>query len=456
MAEKVILEGRSAEDFIDLFRREGALTPEIKEYFTSYCDCDIAEWLIAQLTAHNQEVVDRVNELLAAYDPYPVHRETKFPVHGHLVKTFCDGKDLKGYYAINSQGLQTYDKKVIVANSPLCDTFIVYDTFKKPNENYTDSLEGHSSEKGLIAFADPTYSASTIPLTIKLLKITTKGLTTLRTLNYFGQANALPFESHGFPYVDAVSWANNRRVEMATTVFFPLKAGSTSLADWPHELTVGMSFGADASNPVQASWYGTRCYFSFHRYTAQDVANTNAIPGYNTQSRFDPRANQIYAETWVASDSGLDYPTSYTNIKICKIANNDEASDNTLIDELNDAISRQVVTDEYATVSDENGMIPSFFTKVRRVGGELQGYELTVKIRINIDAKTVALYVNNVKMDELAFTIDFHEYAQSWYPQLCVMSRNMDKTELEPTGFFVTEFYVKDYTYELDAAPITP
>ena len=43
MAEKVILEGRSAEDLIDLFRREGALTPEIKAYFTNYCNCDITE-----------------------------------------------------------------------------------------------------------------------------------------------------------------------------------------------------------------------------------------------------------------------------------------------------------------------------------------------------------------------------------------------------------------------------
>ena len=82
MAEKVILEGRSAEDLIDLFRREGALTPEIKAYFTNYCDCDIAEWLIAQLIANNQEVVDKVNELLEARDLYPIKREAIHPKNG--------------------------------------------------------------------------------------------------------------------------------------------------------------------------------------------------------------------------------------------------------------------------------------------------------------------------------------------------------------------------------------
>ena len=120
MSEKVILEGRSAEDLIDLFRREGPLTAEIKAYFTSYCDCDIVEWIIAQLEAGNQEVDDKIRELIAAYDPYPVTRTAKFPVHGHLVKTFCEGSDLKGFFAVNSQGLQSYDKKVIIANSPLC------------------------------------------------------------------------------------------------------------------------------------------------------------------------------------------------------------------------------------------------------------------------------------------------------------------------------------------------
>lgn len=127
MAEKVILEGRSAEDLIDLFRREGALTPEIKAYFTNYCDCDIAEWLIAQLTAHNQEVVDRVNELLAAYDPYPVRREALHPKNGQLVKAYCQNTDLMGYYAINTSNTKSYELKKIQTDSPECQAYEVLD-----------------------------------------------------------------------------------------------------------------------------------------------------------------------------------------------------------------------------------------------------------------------------------------------------------------------------------------
>lgn len=66
--EKIVLLGQSAAELIELFRSESAPSAQIREYFTNYCDCDIAEWLIAQLLANNQEVVDKVNELLEARD----------------------------------------------------------------------------------------------------------------------------------------------------------------------------------------------------------------------------------------------------------------------------------------------------------------------------------------------------------------------------------------------------
>ena len=77
--EKIVLLGQSAEDLIELFRSESAPSAQIREYFTNYCDCDIAEWLIAQLIANNQEVVDKVNELLEARDLYPIKREAIHP-----------------------------------------------------------------------------------------------------------------------------------------------------------------------------------------------------------------------------------------------------------------------------------------------------------------------------------------------------------------------------------------
>ncbi len=125
--EKIVLLGQSAAELIELFRSESALGSQIREYFTSYCDCDIAEWLIAQLTAHNQEVVDRVNELLAAYDPYPVRREALHPKNGQLVKAYCQNTDLMGYYAINTSNTKSYELKKIQTDSPECQAYEVLD-----------------------------------------------------------------------------------------------------------------------------------------------------------------------------------------------------------------------------------------------------------------------------------------------------------------------------------------
>ncbi len=130
---------------IERARSESALGSQIREYFTSYCDCDIAEWLIAQLTAHNQEVVDRVNELLAAYDPYPVRREALHPKNGQLVKAFCQGGNKVGYYSINTPTIKNYEFKTIQLNSTECKPYIALDIVKHPNiRSVNDGVEGGS------------------------------------------------------------------------------------------------------------------------------------------------------------------------------------------------------------------------------------------------------------------------------------------------------------------------
>lgn len=292
MAEKVILEGRSAEDLIDLFRREGALTPEIKEYFTSYCDCDITEWLIAQLTAHNQEVVDRVNELLAAYDPYPVCRETKFPVHGQLVKTFCDGKDLKGYYAINSQGLQSYDKKIIVANSPLCGNFIIKDTFRSANGVQT--LEQHDATVGINVYRDGSYVDQLPTRPIEVLIMTEGGLRTTDGFKYFGNSMANIFIEQGFSYVESIPWTKNR-IEMSMTAYFPLGPSSPFLADWPIEMSLGFGFGSHATNFLPGTTVPgtTTAIFSFHRYNQDAVDEQADASGYGYGPRLRDRKSVV-------------------------------------------------------------------------------------------------------------------------------------------------------------------
>ena len=444
MAEKVILEGRSAEDLIDLFRREGALTPEIKEYFTSYCDCDITEWLIAQLTAHNQEVVDRVNELLAAYDPYPVRRETKFPVHGHLVKTFCDGKDLKGYYAINSQGLQSYDKKIIVANSPLCGQFIIKDSFKAPNANYTTVIAAHDSEVGILSYRDPQYSDNLPFRQREIFSVEVDGLHVFnQCFLYNGNAIESAFETQGFSYVESIPWTKPN-VEMSTTVFFPLIQGSTELANWPVELGLGFGWGGDPASPVMNTWTGDRMFMLFHRYDPVGAAARAVDPNVYYESRFDPRANQIYTETWFPIDAGFRDSANPNQPVNVHYMNNDNSVNDSIVNIMQAAINAGTAEGHYRVVADGNGNIPIFFTKEKRTqGGELLGYELTFSIQINSVTKKVTSFINGIKIEEFAFTIDFREMEAAWYPQMYYTGYD-NSSQSDRLGFVVTDFYVKE------------
>ena len=444
MAEKVILEGRSAEDLIDLFRREGALTPEIKAYFTNYCDCDIAEWLIAQLTANNQEVVDRVNELLAAYDPYPVRRETKFPVHGHLVKTFCDGKDLKGYYAVNSQGLQTYDKKIIVANSPLCGQYIIKDSFKAPNSSYTADIAAHDSEVGILSYRDPQYIND---LPIRQREIFSVDVDGLHLVNqsflYNGNNIESIFETQGFSYVESIPWTKPN-VEMSTTVFFPLVQGSAEMANWPVELGLGFGWGGDPSNPIMNTWTGDRMVMLFHRYDPVGAAARAADPGAYYESRFDPRANAVYTETWFPYDAGFKDPLDPQQPANVHYMNNDASINDAIVNVMQAAVSAGTADGHYRTVTGPNGIIPLFFTKEKRTqGGDLLGYELTFSLQINSVTKKVTSFLNGIKIEEFPFTIDFREMQAAWYPQIYYTGFD-NSSQSDRLGFVVTDFYVKE------------
>lgn len=443
MVEKVILEGRSAEDLIDLFRREGALTPQIKEYFTSYCDCDITEWLIAQLTAHNQEVVDRVNELLAAYDPYPVRRETKFPVHGHLVKTFCDGKDLKGYYAINSQGLQSYDKKIIVANSPLCGQYIIKDDFKRGAAVSSNDIADHTPQVGVNIYNVPEYLNDLSFHPRVVFVITPEGMKMFPGFKYAGSNIETIFETQGFSFNESVPWTTVPSFSMSATAFFPLIQGSTELADWPYELTIGFGYGAHNDPPYPNTYASgvVKTTFSFHRYNLAVVEGSAADPTYFYGSRFDPRSNDTYTETWFDYAAGF---TTNTDNDAPKRHTPDSTEPNSFItDKIQAAINNGTATGHYRTVTDGQGPIPKFFTHEKRdASGTLLGYDMTLTIKVNAATRTATTYINDIEIETYTFTIDFREMGLSWYPQFYVTA----SPQMAEENHYLMSVIITDFT----------
>ena len=444
MVEKVILEGQSAEDLIALFRTESPVVSDILQYFQPYCDCDIVEWIIAQLEANNEEVREKIEELIAAYDPYPNPRISRFPVHGQLTKMFCEGRDLKGYYAVNSQGLQFYDKRIIVADSPLCGQYIIEDSFKAPNSSYTADIADHDSEVGILSYRDPQYSDS---LPIRQREIFSVEVDGLHVFNqcflYNGNAIEAAFETQGFSYVESIPWTKPN-VEMSTTVFFPLIQGSTELANWPVELGLGFGWGGDPASPVMNTWTGDRMFMLFHRYDPVGAAARAVDPNVYYESRFDPRANAVYTETWFPYDAGFKDPLDPKQPANVHYMNNDASINDAIVNVMQAAVSAGTADGHYRTVTGPNGIIPLFFTKEKRTqGGDLLGYELTFSLQINSVTKKVTSFINGIKIEEFPFTIDFREMQAAWYPQIYYTGFD-NSSQSDRLGFVVTDFYVKE------------
>jgi len=103
----------------------------IKSYFQPYCDCDLSQWIIAQIENNNLLVINKIKELIANFDPTPYSRDIINPGPDFLLRTFCQGSDLYGVYA---DGSGSNSNSLIVLSSDRC--IVVSDYFIK------DSLIG--------------------------------------------------------------------------------------------------------------------------------------------------------------------------------------------------------------------------------------------------------------------------------------------------------------------------
>lgn len=457
--EKIVLLGQSAAELIELFRSESALGSQIREYFTSYCDCDIVEWLIAQLTAHNQEVVDRVNELLAAYDPYPVRREALHPKNGQLVKAYCQNTDLMGYYAINTSNTKSYELKKIQTDSPECQAYEVLDNFKSPDgkargKHFYQSdigtliqrqywLDADASQRldydiqyGYLDPDSPRYDNSiNQTFSSSLQGITANG----GLLSGKFQEWVHPWDDDEWDRLDspgennfAYSYKLKKNLpsyDTGATVFFAAtNDGRVALFDYDATMAVG-------TNRSQFSIIA-----AVHRYNFHVAGNNLSIPqdGYWTRVWVDNRCFPNY-DRYDPTRTGLEdhnYPFQpyedrcIIGVRGMKLKNQtpvqvDDVAGEYRFDvtqKLNQFIA-QAPAGSFLSKLDEVGRpIPKFFTKPKYAeNGQLLGYEFV--LRVLVEETSLKIYFQSFLLLELEREIPLDDI-EDWHPSVSSLATN--------------------------------
>lgn len=461
--EKVVLLGQSIDELIALFRSESPLSAQIKEYFTSYCDCDIVEWLIAQLTANNTEVVDRVKELIATYDPYPIKREANHPVHGQLLKTFCQGTSRVGYYAVNTSNTKSYEIKTIQLDSESCKAYEVFDNFISPDgkargrwfyqsdtgtliqrqqwldstdKNYYDVQYGSLDPDSVNYDHNLDISGDRLQLVI-----TAKGAMQAGFMDYSRQWEAMNYDRFdpagdtNYGYTTTVP-KDRFNFETGTTVFFE-QLGDAKVAKFDYDVTMAVatnsrSFGVivamhrynkptiDVSPNQSVDGYWNTAWVTgrfIPRYERQDLTgdglNTNSYPF----QPFDNRCLIGIRGIPLKNRTGVGGTTDEYRFDVTDTLNTfiDSATPGTFLSK----------TDEFLTP------IPKYFTKPRYdSNGLLLGYEFKLKV-VSSDT-TLKVYFHDFLLLDVereattALNID-------WHPGVCSPSTNS----------YITNFYFK-------------
>ena len=104
MTSNVVLKDKAAVILLNEIQQNPTLKAQLELYFTPYCDCDITEWIVGQLEINNQPVKDKILELIAFRDEFPITRGGAQPVAGQLLAQYCNGNDFVGIYADGNGG----------------------------------------------------------------------------------------------------------------------------------------------------------------------------------------------------------------------------------------------------------------------------------------------------------------------------------------------------------------
>ena len=105
MTSNVVLKDKAAVILLNEINQNPTLKAQLELYFKPYCDCDITEWIVGQLEINNQPVKDKILELIAFRDEFPITRGGSKPVAGQLLVQYCNGDDFVGIYADGNGGV---------------------------------------------------------------------------------------------------------------------------------------------------------------------------------------------------------------------------------------------------------------------------------------------------------------------------------------------------------------
>ena len=419
---------------IELFRSESAPSAQIREYFTNYCDCDIAEWLIAQLIANNQEVVDKVNELLEARDLYPIKREAIHPKNGQLVKAFCQGSNRVGYYSINTPTVKSYELRTIQTNSSECEPYLVLDTFQSEG-GLRRGLEFHQSNVGVTekrqTFIDNPSNFTNDPKNPLSSTYDSSGYF------YFSEqyVSAKGYVGSSHRYLRATDYDAVDGWERVSFVeqYDPAKTGYVTkmniLFDTVNE---NNDVPFDFDTTVGFSTGDCVCSFGFHRYDTPTMlvnpdgpANVTSYKfhfdyeGYRTPPRYDNIGTlndglRFEMYPFRPNDDAVILTLRYIVLDTVKHPNL-HSTNNSVVDGvdpgeyrfdvtsvINDYLANKPLS-EYAAVNDEEGRtLPRFLTKIaKNEASQPIGYEIS--LRTEIVDNNIKVFFNDLMVLDLFF-----------------------------------------------------
>lgn len=122
MPFSLIKKGQTPTELLTLMATNSQLSQQVANFFAPQCDCNVVDWVKAQITASNLVVINAIKAMIAkeTVAPPPNIANTIKSTNGDtfvLIRTWCDGGSKMGEFISNDN---TSQLAVITANDPSC------------------------------------------------------------------------------------------------------------------------------------------------------------------------------------------------------------------------------------------------------------------------------------------------------------------------------------------------